>query len=108
MTPKILPSDPEMAVRKMIDITQRLIVLMEDESRAVAMNDTVLFLAANKDKQKLADLYQHGAQEFHDRIEDFRPVEQSLIHELERAQDELGAITKANMDSLEKASIASA
>jgi hypothetical protein len=105
---QILPQNPEAAIRKLLEITLKLTSLMEDESRSVTLNDTVLFLSTNKEKQKLVDLYQRGATEFRIRVEEFRTADKALIDQLEDAQKKLGELTKANMHTLETASIANA
>ena len=111
MTPpkaKVLPASPEDAINKLIDITEQLMDLMEDESRSVALNDTVLFLSTNKEKDRLAEMYKQAAAEFHTRIEEFRTTDKALIEQLERAQNKLGDLTQANMHTLETATIANA
>jgi hypothetical protein len=106
--PRALPQEPQAAILALIDITERLCTLMEDESRAIAMSDKVLFITANQDKQKLADLYEQGAREFKHRVEDFRTVSKALIDRLEEAQQRLGELTRANVDLLETAATGNA
>lgn len=101
----ILPSDPQEAVRLMIDITERLSELMADESEAISYTDKNLFVDANEEKQKLASMYEKAAEEFHKRIAEFKGVDSDLIDHLDREQKKLGDRAQANMISLENAAI---
>ncbi|MDB5491695.1 MAG: hypothetical protein JWO78_1544 [Micavibrio sp.] len=98
---KILPMDATESVRVMIDITERLCELMDDERYSVAVTDGNTFVAANEEKQKLADIYEQAAGEFRKRLNEFRGVEPDLLDHLDQTQKKLKELTSSNMDILE-------
>jgi hypothetical protein len=100
---KILPLDAEESVRIMIDITERLCELMDDERYSVAVTDGNMFVAANEEKKKLADLYEQAAGEFRKRLNEFRTVDKDLLDRLDQIQQKLKELTQSNMDILETA-----
>ncbi|MCB1556218.1 MAG: hypothetical protein KDJ15_02790 [Alphaproteobacteria bacterium] len=96
----ILDEAPDAALKELIVLTEKLIELMEEESRAMATGDSISFMAVQGDKEKLAARYQEGAREFHDRLEDFRGAPSLLLNRLEAAQNRLGAITRQNTNQM--------
>ncbi len=98
----ILSKDPRQAIEEMITITEELVARVEIETSAVATNDGTTFTMNEMNKEHVADLYAKAAQEFHERIDEFRKVDKALIAKLEAAQKSLGQSTKNNLKLLEK------
>lgn len=103
---KILPTDPHEAVSLMIDITERLTELMANESEAVTYTDKAMFIEANEEKSRLANMYEKAAAEFHTRLNEFKGVDKNLIDHLDQIQKKLGDRAHANIATLETAAIA--
>lgn len=97
----LLSPRPQQAVLDMIRMTDAVRVLMEQEMNAMVVNDTASFAGLGHKKEKAATIYQKASQEFQTRLEEFRPLDKSLIRELERTQSELHAITKENVKFFE-------
>lgn len=98
----LLAQDPRQAVEEMIKITEELTARIETESNAVASNDGTTFTMNEMNKEAVADMYQQAANEFHERIGEFKQVDKTLIQKLEVAQNSLGQSTKNNLALLEK------
>lgn len=99
---QLLSSDPRQAVEEMIKITEEMTARIEIESHAVSINDGTTFTTNEMNKEQVAEMYQNAANEFHQRINEFRQVDKSLIGRLEAAQQSLGQSTKNNLKILEK------
>jgi hypothetical protein len=97
-----LARDPRQAVEEMIKITEELTARIETESNAVATNDGTTFTMNEMNKEHVADMYQQAANEFHERINEFKQVDKTLITKLEKAQNSLGQSTKNNLALLAK------
>lgn len=98
----LLSADPRQAVEEMIKITEELTARIEIESNAVAINDGTTFTMNEMNKEQVAEMYQKAANEFHQRLNEFREVDAGLIQKLEAAQQSLGQSTKNNLALLEK------
>lgn len=99
-----LPDDPTEAVKFVTNIAQKLIDVMEQEGRALTMQDGVSFTAAQEDKARLADQYQKSSAEFQRRIMDFRGVDRPLLDKLDAIQRELKTKTEENSAAMERIS----
>lgn len=100
--PKYLPEDPQQAVETMLRITEEMIARIEIETNAVAINDGTTFTMNEQNKETVIDVYQQAANEFHERVNEFRNVDKTLIEKLDMAQKSLGESTKTNLALLEK------
>lgn len=98
----ILPQDPTDAVKHLIRIAEQLVDIMEKEGRAMTMQDGVSFTAAQEDKTRLADSYHQAAEEFKQRLMDFRSVDRALLDKLDAVQRALLEKSKENMDVMDR------
>lgn len=85
----LLPADPFLAVKEMVDITAMLNDLLDREAMALATSDTIMFSALQDEKNMVSKKYEKAANEFTARVESFRGVEKSILDEMEKKQDEL-------------------
>lgn len=92
----LLPADPFLAVKKMVDITAMLNELLDKEAMALATSDTIMFSALQDEKNAASKTYEQAANEFTARVQSFRGVEATLLDEMERKQDELQQKAKAS------------
>lgn len=99
---QILPADPAAAVKFVTGIAQKLIDVMEQESRAMTMRDGVSFTAAQEEKEGLLTQYQVISQEFQKRILDFRGVDRALLDRLDSTQRRLKVMTLENSATMER------
>ena len=99
---KILSDDPRQAVQDMITITEEMIARIDIETNAVATNDGTAFTMNEGSKEHVAEVYEKAANEFHERVDEFRTVDKTLIQKLEATQKSLGESTKSNLKLLEK------
>ncbi|MCB1530175.1 MAG: hypothetical protein H6853_07780 [Rhodospirillales bacterium] len=100
---KILPEDPNDAIRKMIHLTQECVSLLESEDEKITRNDAVEFTVNEQNKQKAFDYYDQAAKELSVRIEGMQgKVSPALITDLERLQLRLKQQAAANNDRLGK------
>ena len=102
MTETILSKEPRQAVEEMLKITEELVARIEIETSAVATNDGTTFTMNEMNKEHAANMYTKAANEFHQRIDEFKGVDQGLVDKLEAAQKSLGQTTKNNLSLLEK------
>lgn len=102
MTETLLSNEPRQAVEEMIKLTNGLGELIEAESAAVATNDGTTFSTNEMNKEAAIEAYERAAAEFHNRINEFRQVDKSLIAKLNEAQDSLKGSTNNNLKLLEK------
>lgn len=100
--PAHLPNDPQQAVETMLKITEDLVSLIESETNAVATNDGTTMAMNEPMKETVIDVYQEAANEFHDRLAEFRNIDKTLISQLTKAQDSLKQTTNNNLKLLEK------
>ena len=98
----VLPQNPAEAVKFITKLAQQLIDIMEQEGRALMVQDGVSFTAAQEDKHRLADKYQAASKEFQQRIMDFRGVDKALLDRLDGIQRELKAKTLENSAVMER------
>lgn len=96
MSQTILPQDPAEAVSVMMEITRRMLIAMREEARAIGIKNETAMQDVEVLKEKLLPMYQMAAQEFSQRIEEFRGIDSSLLDELQALQDELGAVAREN------------
>lgn len=102
MPQKILPENPTDAVKFVTKIAQQLMHVMEQEGRALTMQDGVSFTAAQEDKTRLSKQYHMASEEFKQRIMDFRGVDKALLDKLDATQRELKAKTEENSAVLDR------
>lgn len=100
--PAHLPNDPQQAVETMLKITEDLVAVIEAETTAVATNDGTTFAMNEPMKETVIDVYQEAANEFHDRLAEFRNVDKTLISQLTTAQNSLKQTANNNLKLLEK------
>ncbi|PJB69562.1 MAG: hypothetical protein CO093_10205 [Alphaproteobacteria bacterium CG_4_9_14_3_um_filter_47_13] len=98
----ILPSNATEAVKYVTKIARRLIDVMEQEGRALTMQDGVSFTAAQEDKARLSKQYQEASKEFQRRILDFRSVDKALLDKLDGVQRELKGKSEENSAVMER------
>lgn len=96
----ILPEDPHEAVSVMMEITRRMLSAMQGEASAINRQSEAAMLDVEMFKEKLLPMYQMAAEEFANRIDDFRTVNPSLLNDLQTVQDELGKAARENQFNL--------
>ncbi len=96
----ILPEDPAEAVSVMTEITRRMLIAMKGEASAINQQSEAAMLDVEMLKEKLLPMYQMAAEEFADRIEDFRDVNPSLLNDLQAVQEELSNVARENQFNL--------
>ncbi len=97
-----LPQNPVSAVTHVTMLAKKLIEVMEQESKALAVKDSVAFTAAQEEKERLSASYQRCAQEFQQRLMDFRDVDKTLLDNLNQAQLDLKSKTQENSAAMER------
>lgn len=100
--PAHLPNDPQQAVETMLKITEDLVSLIESETNAVATNDGTTMAMNEPLKETVIDVYKEAADEFHNRLAEFRNVDKTLIGQLTEAQNSLKQTTDNNLKLLDK------
>jgi|GEM_PF-2800978 hypothetical protein len=100
MSKTILPADPKEAMATLMRLTRGMLIMMREEARSISIRNEVAMLDAEALKERLLPEYQQAAQEFSQRIEEFRGMDPSLLDELQALQDELGAIARENQFNL--------
>ena len=100
MSKTILPADPKEAVSTLMRLTRGMLIMMREEARSISIRNEVAMLDVEALKERLLPEYQQAAQEFSQRIEEFRGIDSSLLDELQALQDELGAIARENQFNL--------
>ena len=102
MTEKILPQGSVSAVKTMVEIAESLLDLMDREARALATQDAMSFLTMQDEKNRLVDKYEAATEEFKDRIEDFRAVDNTMLSKLEMVQDKLAKQSLENNELIKR------
>lgn len=103
MTQDILPTAPEEALRKLIDITCAMKDIVKRESDALALSDGDALRTAIDQKADLAFMYEDAGREFQKRREEFRGVAPALLDELAAEQDILQTLERENRVFYDKA-----
>lgn len=102
MTPNDnLPQDTSLALRLLIKTSEQLLDLSEKETQALIRNDMGTFAVLQDEKEIVSKKYAALAQEFHVRLEEFRPADRGLLDRLETLQNELGDKNKSNLKLIE-------
>lgn len=103
MTDKILPDEPDAAMKKMIELTQECLALAESEDEKITRNDMVQFAVNEQNKVPAFAMYEAAAAEFRERIDSFQgKVNPMLVTELQRLQLELRERAENNNIRLEQ------
>lgn len=98
----VLPTEAAAAVKKMIQMTNELMAMLDGESRSMAMNDAISFSVTEQDKSKAVEAYEKAAREFLKRVGELRQqVDGMLFDQLLDAQAQLKTIAEANNRKLE-------
>ena len=96
MTQNVLPADTTEALELMIEITRRMLIAMQEEARALRIQNEVAMQDVAVLKEKILPYYQKAAEEFAQRAAEFKNGDASLLDQLQAIQTELGAITREN------------
>lgn len=97
----ILPQETGAAIKMMIELTEGLYKSVEEETNALAMNDSVNFFMLAEDKKRLNDVYQKATAEVQARIDEFRNYKGEELKKLVEMQDILMKEASRNMKLLE-------
>ncbi len=93
---------PQQVMHKLCQQTRSLIDIAEQESQALVQNDLLAFAVLQDEKESLSTRYQKTAKNFHDRLNEFRNINQSSITRLEGLQEELREASEENNALLER------
>lgn len=96
MTQNVLPADTTEALELMIEITKRMLIAMQEEARAIKIQNEVAMQDVEVLKEKILPYYQKAAEEFKQRAEEFKSAGPALLDQLQAVQTELGAVTREN------------
>ena len=87
---------PENALNNLCKISQSLLSLAEQESQALIQQDMLSFAIIQDEKEALSLRYLDASQDFRNRINVFRRINQGQLIRLESLQDELSVRTNDN------------
>ena len=96
MTDYKLPQDPQLAVRHVMKIVERLTQIMEDEGKALAVGDSMAFAAVQAEKDQKSKEYQQASAAFKVRAQDFLDVDRPTLDRLDASQRALAAKAEEN------------
>lgn len=92
----ILPADTSLAIKALIQTTEKLIDISEREAQCIAKNDMVGFTILQDEKNIQSERYVRLAQEFRARLNDFRNADKVQLERLDTLQKTLGENTQHN------------
>ena len=92
----LLPQDKSMALRALIAVTEDLVEFSERESQVLAKNDMMNLAVMQDEKTLITQRYVQLAQEFRNRLEEFRGADPGLLDRLEELQKSLGENSRHN------------
>ncbi len=98
----ILSNEKTQAIQQLIKLTDNLANLAERESQAIAQNDMVSFTILQDEKALIAEHYAAAAQEFRNRLPEFRGMNPALLDRLETLQIRLGEATRQNNKAIKR------
>jgi len=99
----ILPEEPNMAVQKMIELTQECLNILEGESEKLTRNDLVQFAVNDEQKGRAFTFYEKASEEFKARIDALRgKVDPSLVTQLQQLQLKVADQAAFNNQRLEQ------
>lgn len=98
----ILSEDRIKAIKQLIDLVKRLILLMDQESHALAKQDAVSLAASEEEKIVVTQRYEQACEEFKARLQQFRGVPVQYIDQLESLQKELQEKAKDNVAMMDR------
>ncbi len=99
---RILPLNPESAIRYIIDVSVKLCDLSDKELERLNDDDFVGVALLQEEKKALSEHYAQASEEFHARLNDFRGANAALLKRLEILQQVLGTKASVNADILSK------
>lgn len=102
MSDKILPQGSVAAVKTITEIAEKLLALMEQEARALTVQDSMTFLATQDEKNALIERYEAATQEFKERLESLRAVDVTMRDRLEDIQDALAKQALENNEIIKR------
>lgn len=97
-----LETNAVQAVHTLMRLSRKIIDVASRESQSIAMDDMIGFHALQDEKEKLSFEYQQACGEFHKRLSDFRRVDPALISQLEKLQEEIGSLSRANNEAIKR------
>ncbi|MCK6418092.1 MAG: hypothetical protein L6Q57_04025 [Alphaproteobacteria bacterium] len=98
----ILPRDPEKAVMDVINRIKRLIGVYERETAALEQSDIRTFSSLQDEKIHIATLYESALRQIISRRAEISTINAHLKSQLRDLQEEFGAITRRNLDALDR------
>ena len=99
---QLLPPNKEQAIKVMMNITENLINFSERESQVLAQNDMMTLAVMQDEKTLITQRYVQLAQEFRNRLEEFRGVNPALLDKLEALQNTLSENSRHNNKILDQ------
>lgn len=92
----LLPEDTTQALKVLINFSEKLLALCEQETQALVQGDMVTFSIIQDEKDSVSRRYAKASEEFRARLEEFRSADRTLLDQLESLQKQLGDKAKSN------------
>ena len=96
VTLPLLPTDSRQALLELIKITQKLVEMADREAQALAQDDMLSFAILQDEKSFITERYIRLCEEFHERVQEFRGVDDTMLNRLDSLQKSLGDKSRAN------------